>query len=120
MHMSPDLVGYIASGLVLLTFTAKSMRALRILAIFRNLAFIIYGFVEAIIPVLCLHAILLPLNVTRLVQLPRDAKRTPARRLGRRAVSACSIAVSRWSAQLLSWPLMNQSRAKLIGRVDSK
>jgi hypothetical protein len=29
--MGPDLVGYVASGLVLLTFTAKSMLTLRIL-----------------------------------------------------------------------------------------
>jgi hypothetical protein len=31
--MGPDLVGYVASGLVLLTFTPKSMLTLRILAI---------------------------------------------------------------------------------------
>jgi len=67
--MGPDLVGYTASGLVLLTFTAKSMLTLRILAILSNFAFICYGLVDSIAPVLCLHAILLPLNITRLAQL---------------------------------------------------
>ena len=69
MHMGPDLVGYVASGLVLLTFTAKSMLTLRILAILSNFAFICYGIIDSIVPVLCLHAILLPLNITRLAQL---------------------------------------------------
>ena len=63
--MDPDLIGYLASGLVLLTFTAKSMLTLRILAILSNFAFICYGIIDSIIPVLCLHLILLPLNVTR-------------------------------------------------------
>ena len=67
--MDPDLIGYLASGLVLLTFTAKSMLTLRILAILSNFAFICYGSIGSIIPVLCLDLILLPLNVTRLVQL---------------------------------------------------
>ena len=67
--MDPDLIGYLASGLVLLTFTAKSMLTLRILAILSNFAFICYGIIGSIIPVLCLHLILLPLNVTRLAQL---------------------------------------------------
>lgn len=67
--MGPDLVGYVASGLVLLTFTAKSMLTLRILAILSNFAFIFYGIVDSIVPVLCLHAILLPLNIIRLAQL---------------------------------------------------
>jgi CRP/FNR family transcriptional regulator, cyclic AMP receptor protein len=67
--MGPDLVGYVASALVLLTFTAKSMLTLRILAILSNFAFICYGIIDSIVPVLCLHAILLPLNITRLAQL---------------------------------------------------
>jgi len=56
MLMSPDLIGYVASGLVLLTFTARSMLTLRILAIISNFAFIGYGIADSIIPVLCLHA----------------------------------------------------------------
>jgi hypothetical protein len=76
IHMGPELVGYIASGLVLLTFTAKSMLTLRILAILSNFAFIFYGIIDSITTVLCLHAILLPLNITRLAQLLACRKRS--------------------------------------------
>jgi hypothetical protein len=54
---------------VLLTFAVNSMLTLRILAILSNVAFTSYGIIDSIIPVLCLHAILLPLNITRLAQL---------------------------------------------------
>jgi hypothetical protein len=64
-----ELVGYVASGLVLLTFTTKRMRPLRIVAILSNLAFIGYGILDDIVPVLGLHLILLPLNIFRLYQL---------------------------------------------------
>ena len=50
--MGPDLVGYVASGLVLLTFTAKSMLTLRILAILSNFEFLCCGIIDSIIPVL--------------------------------------------------------------------
>ena len=40
MENLPELSGYVASTLVLLTFIAKDMRVLRILVIFSNLAFI--------------------------------------------------------------------------------
>ena len=50
--MGPDLVGYVASGLVLLTFTPKSMLTLRILAILNNCEFLCYGIIDFIIPVL--------------------------------------------------------------------
>ena len=69
MRGGTDIVGYIASGLVLLTFTTKEMRSLRIMAILSNLAFIAYGLLDEILPVLALHVILFPLNVFRLAQL---------------------------------------------------
>jgi hypothetical protein len=69
MRGGTDIVGYIASGLVLLTFTTKEMRSLRIMAILSNLAFIAYGLLDEILPVLALHIVLLPLNVFRLSQL---------------------------------------------------
>jgi len=50
--MGPDLVGYVASGLVFLIFTAKSMLTLRILAILSNFEFLCYGIIVSIIPVL--------------------------------------------------------------------
>ena len=62
-------VGFIASGLVLATFGMKDMVNLRIVAICSNIAFIMYGFVLDLPPVLILHLMLLPLNGWRLMGL---------------------------------------------------
>jgi len=69
--MTTDITGYIASGLVLLTFMTKDMRVLRIVAILSNVAFIVYGALGWLAPILLLHGLLLPLNVIRLKQLRR-------------------------------------------------
>lgn len=66
--LSDQTVGYIASLLVLATFTMKSMRALRIVAIMSNIAFILYASLLGLSPILALHAMLLPLNLFRLFQ----------------------------------------------------
>ena len=76
MTVPSEVVGYIASGLVLLTFMTKRMRPLRILAILSNFAFIGYGVLDDIAPVLSLHLILLPMNLFRLWQLERDLRYT--------------------------------------------
>jgi hypothetical protein len=55
MENLSELSGYVASTLVLLTFIAKDMRVLRTAAIFSNLAFITYGTIEWLPPVLFLH-----------------------------------------------------------------
>jgi CRP/FNR family transcriptional regulator, cyclic AMP receptor protein len=59
-------VGYLASALVLATFSMRDMVALRCLAIASNLAFIAYGVLADLGPVLVLHLLLLPVNVVRL------------------------------------------------------
>jgi hypothetical protein len=64
-----DLAGYTASTMVLFTFITKDMRLLRVLAIFSNVAFITYGMLVWLPPVLCLHLLLLPVNVLRLHEL---------------------------------------------------
>ena len=61
--------GYFASTMVLLTFLTKDMRLLRVLAILSNVAFITYGSLVWIPPVLCLHCLLLPVNAIRLRSL---------------------------------------------------
>jgi hypothetical protein len=66
-----QISGYAASALVLLTFIAKDMRVLRSVAIFSNLAFIAYGTIEWLPPVLFLHMALLPLNIVRLAEIVR-------------------------------------------------
>ena len=61
-----DGLGYFAASLVLGTFCTRSMVSLRGLAIASNLAFIMYGALAGLWPVLLLHAVMLPLNLARL------------------------------------------------------
>jgi hypothetical protein len=92
-----DLSGYLASGLVLATFTMKSMRPLRWMAILSNAAFIYYALVAHIAPVMILHCVLLPLNVFRLAQIQIDSARDLAasgRPAGRRI---------RWPGRSTRW-----------------
>jgi len=74
MENLSEISGYVASTLVLLTFVAKDMRLLRTVAIFSNLAFITYGTIEWLPPVLFLHMVLLPLNAVRLVEVVRTTQ----------------------------------------------
>jgi hypothetical protein len=64
-----DVVGYLAAGLVLVTFCTRSMSRLRLIALASNVAFITYGYLANLTPVLALHTILLPVNTYRLGQL---------------------------------------------------
>jgi hypothetical protein len=66
-----ELAGYAAAFLVFSTFYMKTMIPLRCLAIASNVAFITYGSLGHLRPVLFLHLVLLPLNVLRLVQARR-------------------------------------------------
>lgn len=61
-----DSLGYLAAGLVLATFCARSMVLLRMLAIASNGAFIAYGLSARLWPIVLLHAVMLPLNLVRL------------------------------------------------------
>jgi hypothetical protein len=70
-----DTLGYTASGLVLATFCATSMRRLRCIAVLSNVAFISYALSAGLLPVLVLHCVLLPTNVIRLLQI-ETARRT--------------------------------------------
>jgi hypothetical protein len=63
-----DLLGYAAAALVLVAFSLRSINALRSAAIASNLMFIAYAATAHLMPVLILHALLLPLNVWRLRQ----------------------------------------------------
>ena len=76
MENLSSISGYVASTLVLFTFVAKDMRLLRTIAIFSNLAFITYGTIEWLPPVLFLHMVLLPLNIVRLAEIVRATRAT--------------------------------------------
>jgi CRP/FNR family transcriptional regulator, cyclic AMP receptor protein len=64
-----ELTGYLASALVLCTFYMRTMIPLRVAAIVSNVAFITYGYLGNVYPVLVLHCMLLPLNCLRLFQM---------------------------------------------------
>ena len=66
-----DVLGYFASAAVLATFCMSTMIPLRIMALVSNVLFIAYGYADHLLPVLILHAILLPVNALRLVQFQR-------------------------------------------------
>lgn len=60
-----DVLGYVAAGLVFATFCAQRMALLRTLAIASNVAFIGYGFLDGLWPILILHSAMLPINIRR-------------------------------------------------------
>ena len=66
-----EFMGYFASLLVFGCFYMKTMIPLRWVAIGSNAAFIVYGLMGSLYPIVVLHAILLPLNASRLVQMYR-------------------------------------------------
>jgi CRP/FNR family cyclic AMP-dependent transcriptional regulator len=68
-HQLDRGLGYAGALLTLGTFAMTKMIPLRIIGIGANLAFISYGALAPIYPVLALHAILLPLNSLRLYQM---------------------------------------------------
>lgn len=70
-----ELFGYLGALLTLATFSMKTMLHLRMVGIGANLAFIAYGLVGGVYPVLLLHLTLLPLNVLRLRQLQQLTRR---------------------------------------------
>jgi hypothetical protein len=70
-----DALGYLASLLVLATFCMRGMVALRLMAIASNLAFIGYAAMADIHPVLLLHALLLPMNAWRLLEIGGSRRR---------------------------------------------
>lgn len=93
-----DTIGYLASALVLATFSMRSMRPLRAIAIVSNVMFIAYALAADLRPVLVLHALLLPMNVWRLFELrlePPFEARTRAAPQERRDPSraACGTSV---------------------------
>lgn len=74
--MSPsDTLGWLAAGLMLLTFVCADARCLRTLALAANMAFILYGLSCHLAPVVTLHVLLLPINAFRLVNAIRDSRK---------------------------------------------
>lgn len=64
-----DLASWVAGALVLATFYLKTIIPLRTVAIASNVAFVGYGLLAGLTPIVVLHTLLLPLNILRLYQL---------------------------------------------------
>jgi hypothetical protein len=111
-----DLIGFLASALVLATFAMKDMRRLRVIAILSNLAFIAYGALCGLLPVLALHLLLLPLNVLRLrdergtASSPNATRGRLAPAWGMAAAAIIIVAV----AFAMSWYLPDEPRDMAI------
>jgi len=63
-----ETLGWVAAGLTLAAFICRDMRRLRLLALAANAAFIAYGALAQLLPVLMLHLLLVPVNLWRLNQ----------------------------------------------------
>jgi hypothetical protein len=70
-----DFVGYLAALTVLATFCMDTIVPLRGLAIASNVLFILYGVAGQVYPVLLLHAVLLPVNIVKIVRLRLQVRR---------------------------------------------
>lgn len=66
--------GYLAAVLVFMSFYMKTMVPLRLVGICSNCAFIIYGYLGSLYPVLILHLMLLPVNGLRLREMSQLTK----------------------------------------------
>lgn len=66
--MHADTLGWIAAALMVATFSCREARRLRPLAVATNVAFIGYGVMAGLPPVLVLHLLLLPINLWRCIQ----------------------------------------------------
>ncbi|MCW5634970.1 MAG: hypothetical protein KIT17_16675, partial [Rubrivivax sp.] len=63
--MHADTLGWSAAALMVATFATAHARAMRVLAVFTNVAFIAYGLAAGLAPVVALHLVLLPVNAWR-------------------------------------------------------
>jgi len=86
-----DIIGYVASTLVLTAFGMKNIIPLRVVAMCSNLVFIIYGLGLGLTPVWSLHAALLPMNAWRLAEALGGGQAVGAHVLRRVAASAIGV-----------------------------
>jgi hypothetical protein len=73
---SVDALGFVASAMTLVAFAQRAMLPMRLAAIAANAFFIAYGVMGPYYPVLVLHLVLLPANVSRLAEQVGSSKNT--------------------------------------------
>jgi CRP/FNR family cyclic AMP-dependent transcriptional regulator len=76
-----DFVGYLAALTVLATFCMDTIVPLRGLAIASNVLFILYGIAGHLYPVFFLHAVLLPVNIVKIVRLRLQVRRANGKQI---------------------------------------
>ena len=69
-----DVVGFAAAIMTLAAFAQRSMLPMRVSAILANVFFIAYGLIGSLYPVLCLHLVLLLINIYRLMDLAQPLR----------------------------------------------
>lgn len=82
-----ELLGWIAAALVLTSFYLKTMIPLRAVAMCSNVVFIVYGLMVGAHPIVVLHILLLPLNLTRLLQMRNLTQKVRSVARGRMSLS---------------------------------
>lgn len=70
-----DVAGWLGALLTASAYSMRDMKWLRVVAVGANLSFITYGFAANVWPMLALHLFLLPLNLFRLSEIVRAARR---------------------------------------------
>jgi cyclic nucleotide-binding protein len=70
-----DVAGYLGGILIVLSFFKTTMIPLRAIGAISNLCFVAYGYLDALYPMMMLHAALFPLNVVRLCQMVKLVRR---------------------------------------------
>jgi CRP/FNR family transcriptional regulator, cyclic AMP receptor protein len=70
-----DVAGYLGGIMILLSFFKTTMIPLRAMGAISNLCFVAYGYLDAVYPMMMLHAVLFPLNVVRLCQMVKLVRR---------------------------------------------
>lgn len=68
MNLWIDAVGYLAAFLLVATFFMRDMTRLRLVAICSSVAWLVYGLLGILYPIIVLHSVLLPVNGYRLWQ----------------------------------------------------
>ena len=101
-----DYVGFSAALTVLATFCMDTILPLRGFAIASNILFIVYAIAGQLYPVLVLHAVLRPINIskncpTRQEEPIREVL-PPAARV-QRGQDRRSIGLIRWPTQFAQW-----------------
>ena len=100
-----DYVGFLAALTVLATFCMDTILPLRGLAIASNILFIVYGLAAQLYPVLLLHALLLPINISKIFQFVRKNRFDGRCHLLRATSEARTVdcGLIRWPTQFVEW-----------------